>query len=173
MLDTVPAADCTSAPLAFDELNAAIDAGTYEDGATPQPGRDGVAPAGPPVAAETQVAINAVVREFVACQNAGELLRAYALYTDAYLARLFQRQGAWDEATYRGLATPTPNEPGMGSTIVEIRDARRLLDGRVGATVTIAYPSIPMPKTFFFTFVDEGDRWAIDDILGEISFSAP
>jgi hypothetical protein len=50
-----------------------------------------------------------------------------------------------------------------------------LPDGRSGATVTISYPSVPMPKTFFFTFTRAGDsgNLLIDGILGEISFSVP
>jgi hypothetical protein len=39
--------------------------------------------------------------------------------------------------------------------------------------VTIEYPLIPVPKTFFFTFVRVHDRWLIDGALGEISFSVP
>jgi hypothetical protein len=171
--DAPPPADCTVAPLPFARLNATIAAATPAAGGYAAPGRGEPVPDGSPAPPATEAAVRAVVREFVACQNAGELLRAYALYTDRYLARLFARQGAWDEAAYHGLATPLPNDPGERSAILGIRDARVLPDGRVGATVVIAYPSIPMPKTFFFTFADEGVRWAIDDILGEISFSVP
>lgn len=136
-------------------------------------GRGALVPPGDPAPAAAEAAVRGVVRAYVACQNAGELLRAYALYSDAYLGRLFARQGEWDEAAFFGLATPRPNPPDERSAIVEVAGVRLLPDGRVGATVTIAYQSIPMPKTFFFTFVEEGDRWAIDDILGEVSFSVP
>ncbi len=54
-----------------------------------------------------------------------------------------------------------------------MRGQRMLPDGRFGATVTIAYPSVPLPKTFFFFFIAMNDRLLIDGILGEISFSVP
>ncbi len=167
---------CTAAPLEFDELNAIIERGAATPTtarATPQAGRDGVVPAGTPAPTDVEDAVRAVVREYVACQNAGELLRAYALYTDDYLARLFLRQGLWGRGTYDGLATPMPDDDREPTAIHDIRDVRVLPDGRTGATVTIVYASIPMPKTFFFTFVETADGWAIDDILGEISFSVP
>lgn len=174
--DVPPPDLCTVEPLAFDELNAIIEDGdaTRAAGPTPaQAGRDGVVPSGTPAASDDEDAIRSVVREYVACQNAGQLLRAYALYSDEYLARLFLRQGLWGRAAYDGLATPMPNDAADRSKLHEIRDVRILPDNRVGATVTISYASIPMPKTFFFTFVRIGDGWAIDDILGEISFSVP
>lgn len=172
-----PSSDlCTVAPLTFDGLNAIIEGGraTPVAGSTSaQAGRDGVVPEGAPVPPDIEEGVRSVVREYVACQNSGELLRAYALYSDDYLARLFTRQGVWSRAAYDGLATPMPNGEDQPTAILGIRDVRRLPDGRVGATVTITYASIPMPKTFFVTFVRTEDGWAIDDILGEISFSVP
>jgi len=37
----------------------------------------------------------------------------------------------------------------------------------------VSYPSVPMPKRFFFYFTQVNDRLLIDGILGEISFSIP
>ena len=74
---------------------------------------------------------------------------------------------------YAALATPMPADPGSGAALVEITGGRRMADGRLGALVTIAYPSTPQPKTFFFTFLPAGDRVLIDDILGELTFSLP
>jgi len=54
-----------------------------------------------------------------------------------------------------------------------ISDIRLLPDGRLGATVTISYPTIPMPKRFFFYFVRHENGLLIDSVLGEISFSVP
>lgn len=39
--------------------------------------------------------------------------------------------------------------------------------------MTLTYPSVPMPKHFFFVFERVGDTWLIDGILGEISFEVP
>jgi hypothetical protein len=129
-------------------------------------------PAGVPASPEDAAAIERVIREWLACQNAGEPLRAWALFSDGYLHRLHARQDPLNDAEIAALATPSPSssEPAM---LQSISRARELPDGRLGATVTISYPAVPMPKTFFFYFTRGDDRLFIDGILGEISFSVP
>lgn len=171
--DVPPATVCMVEAPSLERLNEIIlaPAASASPVATRTPG---VVPEGKPAGAETIAAVTAVVRELVACYNAGELLRSYGLYTDAHLRRLFGRQGGFTRAQYDSLATPQPAaDPAEWTAIIEIADVRMLADGSVGATVTMRYASIPMPKTFFFTFVWTGDRWLIDGILGEISFSVP
>jgi hypothetical protein len=142
--------------------------------ASPPPNRTpGPVPEGRPADAATIAGITATVRELVACFNAGEPLRAYALHTDADLARIFAQQGPPTQAGYEMLATPEPMPPDKQIAILAIRDVRRLDDGSAGATVTLLYPHIPVPKTFFLIFVQAGDRWLIDGVLGEIAFSVP
>lgn len=167
--DTPPAALCAAAAPSFDDLNTAI----LGSDATPAPPRTpGVVPAGTPADVATSAAVIATIRELVACFNAGTPLRAYGLYTTGYLHRLFAAQGPFSRASYDSYATPAP-EPDISkhTVILEIRDVRTFADGRAGATVTLHYASIPVPKTFFFTFVHGDDGWRIDNILGEISFS--
>jgi hypothetical protein len=140
--------------------------------ATPAP-TPGVVPAGTPADPQTEAALTATVAGWLACQNAGEPLRAWSWFTDAYLRRLLDRQGGVAPAAYAALATPEPAGPNDQAAIAAIRDVRILPDGRAGATVTLTYPAVPMPKTFFFTFARVDGRWLIDGILGEISFSVP
>jgi hypothetical protein len=128
-------------------------------------------PAGEPVNTETATAMEQVVRQWLACQNAGEPLRAWALFSDGYLYRLLSRQGI-SEAVDSGIVRPSADANG-GAELLEIRGQRALPDGRMGATVAIAYPSVPTPRTFFFFFTEIDGRLAIDGILGEISFSVP
>jgi len=132
-------------------------------------------PWGEQVSAEELQAIRATVEQFIACSNAGEPLRIYGLYTDAYLHRLLGRERpVIDEARYHALATPIPAEEGQGAELVEIRGARDIVaTGQLGALVTIVYPSVPDPKVFFFTFRSIGETLLIDDILGEFTFSLP
>lgn len=142
------------------------------DIATPAASTSGqTLPAGTPADTETAAAMEHITRMWLACQNAGEQLRAWALFSDGYLYRLLSRQGMPD-AIDTAPATPDAEAAG-GARIVEIRGQRVLPDGRYGATVTIAYPSVPMPKTFFFFFTEIDGRLVIDGILGEISFSVP
>jgi hypothetical protein len=129
-------------------------------------------PAGEPVPAETAAAIEQVVQMWLACQNAGELLRSWSLFSDGYLFRLLSRQSGLTGESYRELATPAP-VASEAAVVLAIEGERLLPDGRYGATVTVSYPSIPMPKRFFFFFTQVDGRLLIDGILGEISFSVP
>lgn len=171
--DVPPAVLCTVEAPSFKRLNEIVQA-PMPDASPVATRTPGVVPEGEPADTETTAAVTAVVRELVGCYNAGELLRAYGLYTDQYLRRLFNRQGGFSHDIYDSLATPEPAaDTSKHTAILEIKDVRKLDDGTVGATVTMRYTSIPMPKTFFFTFVWTGERWLIAGILGEISFSVP
>jgi hypothetical protein len=129
-------------------------------------------PEGTPATADDAAAMEALLRQWLACQNAGEPLRAWSLFSDGYLYRLLTRQGGLTDEAYTSLATPSPS-PSDPATIVEIEGQRVLPDGRRGATATIAYPSVPMPKRFFVFFTRTDGHLLIDGILGEISFSVP
>ncbi len=151
---------------------AEIDALLSRDTATPAATTGGLTlPAGVPASGQMAAEIESVVGMWLACHNQGDPLRAWALFSDGYLYRLISRQAAPDQAVS---ATPVPaaNSSG-GARLVEIRGERRLPDGRYGATVTVTYPSVPMPRTFFFYFTEVDGRLVIDGILGEISFSVP
>jgi hypothetical protein len=169
--DVPPAELCAVTAPTLDRLNAVI----LAPDASPVPVRTpGTVPNGEPADAETVAAVTAVVRGLVGCYNAGELLRSYGLYTDAYLRRLFLRQGGFTQPAYDGLATPEPAaDPADRTAILAIEGVRVFPDGSAGATVTLRYAVIPVPKTFFFTFMQVDGRWLIDGILGEISFSVP
>jgi hypothetical protein len=129
-------------------------------------------PAGEPVSAETAAAMEQVVQMWLACENAGEPLRAWSLFSDGYLFRLLSRQGGLTGEAYRELATPAP-AAAEAAVVLAIEGERLLPDGRFGATVTASYPTVPVPKRFFFFFTQVDGRLLIDGILGEISFSVP
>jgi hypothetical protein len=141
--------------------------------ATPAATTDGqTLPEGVPADADTAAAMEQIVNLWLACQNAGEQLRAWSLFSDGYLYRLLSRQGGLSGEAYRTLATPAPVAD-EAAVVLAIEGERLLPDGRYGATVTLAYPSVPMPKRFFFFFTGIDGRLVIDGILGEISFSVP
>ena len=166
----VPAEDCAVAPRTRQEIAALL---ANPNTATPAATTGGqTIPAGDPVAAETAAAMEQVVQMWLACQNAGEPLRAWSLFSDGYLFRLLSRQGGLAGEAYRGLATPAPVAD-EAARVVAVEDERLLPDGRYGATVTLEYPSVPMPKRFFFYFTQIDGGLLIDGILGEISFSVP
>ena len=129
-------------------------------------------PTGTPADPAEAAAMERTVRRWLACENAGQPLRAWALFSDGYLYRLLSRLNVADSEALAAAAANAGNAAG-GAELVRIGGQRVLPDGRLGATVTIAYPSVPMPKTFFFAFSGVDDHLLIDGILGEISFSVP
>jgi hypothetical protein len=165
-----PLSACTVPPRSYEEVTALL--ATPVAGVTPARTL-GPVPEGMPASPDVAAAIAETVQELVACYNAGEPLRVYRLYTDAFLQRLLMRQGALPRQAYDALATPQPAPPDAGTAILAISGTRLLDDGRAGAMVTLQFPSIPVPKTFFFTFARQGSRWLIDDVLDEITFSVP
>jgi hypothetical protein len=166
----VPTPACDHPARTLDEIAALLAASGVATPAATTGGQ--ILPAGVPADAEMTTVMERVVHLWLACQNAGESLRAWSLFSDGYLFRLLSRQGALASEVYRALATPAP-AAGETARVVAIEGARLLPDGRYGATVTLEYPSIPMPKAFFFYFTQVDGRLLIDGILGEISFSVP
>jgi len=153
-----------------DEITALLANGSI---ATPAATTEGqTLPKGIPADAETTIAMEHVVHLWLACQNAGEPLRAWSLFSDGYLYRLLSRQEGLSGEDYRTLATPAP-VAAEAAMVLGVEGERLLPDGRYGATVTIGYPAVPMPKRFFFFFTATDGRLIIDGILGEISFSVP
>lgn len=164
----VPVSTCDVAPRSFDELAALA--------ATPVPSTtpSALSTIGEPIDSNQVAQIHATVQRFIDCSNSGEPLRVYALYTDRYLQQqLSLERPSIDQSRYDSLATPIPAESGKGAVLVSIDREMRHLDGRLGAEVTISYPSIPTPKTFLFSFVVMEDSVLIDDILGELTFALP
>ncbi len=163
---------CDTEPISREALNGAIEG---DASATPVPFRNGVVPEGEPANPDQVAAVYGMVRRLVACYSAGELLRAYAMFTPGYFHRVFGKQGAYTDAAYDSLSTPQPADADERVKILAIENIRVLTDGRIGATVILEYAVIPMPKRFLMVFSGTGPEsaWVIDDILGEISFSVP
>lgn len=168
--DSVPRQACDLPARTPDEITALL---ATSDVATPAATTGGqTLPSGVPANTDMTAAMEQVVQRWLACQNAGQPLRAWSLFSDGYLFRLLSRQGGSSDETYRGLATPAPAAD-EAAVVLAIEGERLLPDGRFGATVIISYPSVPMPKRFFFYFTRVESRLLIDGILGEISFSVP
>ena len=115
-------------------------------------------PEGEPADEGTVDAVAATSRELVACLNAGDYLRAYALYTDDYLRRNFSP----DEIAAIA-ATPEAVEEAARAVFRGVRDVATLDDGRVGALVDTANPDDDGDVTTYTVFVEEGDRYRIDE----------
>jgi hypothetical protein len=117
-------------------------------------------------ASETGQGAIETIETLFACLNAGDRMRAYALFTDAYLASILQL------GDLPGVATPHPSDPDELTRIVDIA-LRGLPDDRVLATVTLDPALIPVDKIFAFVLVSVDGQWRIDAVINEIDFSLP
>jgi hypothetical protein len=117
---------------------------------------DAVSPEeGEPLDAQTLASVTALVRQLLACGNAGDWPRFLALTTDHFLQV---------EALGLPLDQSEPPPPEEQVVLVAVRDGRRLPDGRVVVAVVTA-PRLD-PEDLLVTVVilirDDG-RWLIDD----------
>lgn len=150
--------------------------------ATPAPV---VAPPPPAVGTPADLAtaeeIAAVYREAVACLNAGNFARAYALYSDDYVRRILAGAAAHtgiDPALVAiVIATPSPSPPMTWTAIVAQGGVELLPDGRASAVfVTVAVqqsadPDAARPHVIFF--VNDNGRWLIDGSFDPTSIAPP
>lgn len=161
------AARCQSPPISRNALNAAI-----EQASIPFPQAaivTGQRIDGDPI---TTIFMS-LLEQLDACAKTGEPLRVWSLYAPEYLARLFQIQGLFDQATYDTYATPRPGGTGRGVRIESVDAIWKVRDGLYAVEAVKTYPSIPMPKRLIFWITDAGGRYLIEEITGEISFSVP
>ena len=158
---------CMTPPISRDELNAAIARPTspFAENVIQDEQR--------PVADDVRRQVEEVLGQVVACSNAGEPLRVWSLYSNAYLSRLFQVQGQFTEAQYAAYSRPQPAQGGEGMRLECIESVHQRANGLVVAEVMTRYPSVPMPKRLLFWFVVDGNRIEVEEVTGEISFSLP
>jgi hypothetical protein len=172
-LDVPSAAECTVEPRPEDELRALF----REAAATPvldspeASPTPAVPPTGDPADEQTVAEINATWRQFIACINAGDQARMFALFSDDMVRRqLFVdiAFGVTEEALFAFLAaTPVPL-PDPSVPVIPFDDARVLGDGRVA----VIGPG-ELGQGDVRIFVKEGDRWLIDDWFDLTSSGTP
>lgn len=122
-------------------------------------------PDGEAADAETVEGITATMQEVVACFNAADLLRAFALFSDDYFRRLIP-EGPVGEA-FTAFLTSAP-APVTRMDVQSVQDVRVLADGRVGALVVLVDPRAPKSEDEgrrFVVFVMVDDRWLIDEVI--------
>ena len=107
---------------------------------------------------ETIEAVTATYRELVACLNAGEYLRVYALYTDDYVRRNLAERG---EDLEQLLATPVPRGE-QQTALVSVRDVRLVEGDHVAARVETYDPTVGGTIIIDAILVLAGERYLID-----------
>jgi hypothetical protein len=136
---------------------------------------------GEPADTATMDAVMMAERKLVACLNAQDALRAYALYTNDGLVRLFDYAlpmdpagdwtFEWDPDFSDLRLPPTPLPQSQRLALLSVEDIRILQDGRVMATVTISQAplsavmfGIPTGTAVVHIF-QPGARYLIDEFI--------
>lgn len=118
----------------------------------------------PPADAETVAALEATVREALACRNGGDFRRAYALMTDAMLVDLLGTGNATvpPEIADLLLARPRRLPRPLRLELVAVTDVARLPDGRVRARVETRNLRYAWVDDLTFALDPATGRWLID-----------
>jgi hypothetical protein len=164
--------ECTVAPRSVDELRRlfeAVAAATPASGAAATPTAFVPPTGGTPADAATVAAVTDTLREIIACVNAGDIPRAFALQTDNKLRGDFAQdvsQGVTADqlVQYVAVASPVPAQNWVA--VPTLSDVRVLDDGRVTARVFSQDQG-----NAFAIFVKQGDRWLLD-VLENVPSSA-
>jgi plastocyanin len=128
--EVIDPAECQVEPRAIEEIEQLVGTAGEEADATPDAAQAG-SMEGEDADEATVQAVTETYRELVACLNAGEFLRVYALYTDDYLRRTLNDSGIDLEQIQ---ATPAPDRQ-EATALVGVSDVRQLAGGRVVAQV--------------------------------------
>ena len=122
-------------------------------------------PLGEAADAETVAGVTTTIREILACFNAGDFSRALSLFSSEAINRIAAEDPITEEELRSFLeATPQAAPAGQQSTLLALTDVMELEDGRVGALMATTDPFVG-PDTAYIIFVQENDRWRIDEII--------
>lgn len=156
--EVIEATECQVEPLSDEYLSglAATPAGDEATSeATPE---QFTVPEGEPAGEAEVEGATATVRELVACLNAADFRRVYALYTEDYLVQTFA-----GEPVDAAQATPEPTEDATQNALIGVGDVIVLEDGRLGAQVdTVGADGLQV--SMYMIFENTGDRWLIDEV---------
>lgn len=123
-------------------------------------------PTGEPADDEIVAGVIATVRESIACRNAGDLRRAYALMTPQLLAGLLGAPETAPPEIIAGLLEPNRRVPRTERvTLVAVSDIALLPDGLVRARVETEAAGYRFADLLLFVRAGDDDRWLIDDAL--------
>jgi hypothetical protein len=162
----VPApTECTVQPRSLASLRALSEA---SGGArrTPLPPDGFALPPGLPADAVTTAAIGDALRELIACLNARDEPRIYALYSDGYLRPLIAGR-SFDESAGATPIGPVAMPREAWTTIQVMREVRVLTDGRAACLALIHTPE--GAADLLVVFVKVGDRWLVDELAQRLA----
>lgn len=168
--EVVPASECVTPARPITFLGDLVATPVPES--TPEPLV--AVPAGEPLPAEAQAEISATIRQIIACSNSGDLLRAFALFSDSYLRRIVDPTGELEPDVANELAnsfaTPTTLNENQLVSLVGIREMVLLPDGRVAVVVETdgGDPDPDGTDVDLFILEKHGDAWLVADAVNDI-----
>lgn len=130
-------------------------------------------PAGEPADGPAVEAITATLRELLACANTGNFLVFFEFITEDLAEEFTAEPISQEEVDFlRGTLPALP--PEQYGTLVDVREATLLPDGRVGALVDTIFPEEgPGVQTDWFVFEEVDGRWLIDEIVEDLEGQYP
>ena len=156
--EVIDPAECQVEPRAIEEIHQLVGTAGEEADATPDAAQAG-SMQGEEADEATVQAVTQTYRQLVACLNAGEFLRVYALYTDDYLRRTLADSGI-DPAQFQ--ATPAADQQEM-TALVGVSDVRQLAGGQVTARVETTSSPEGAASVIQSVLEQVGDRLLIAD----------
>ena len=170
----VPApTECQVEPRTIDGIQNLFDASVGTPVASPAATAD-TPGTGEPAPDDVTAGVAATSREFIACINAADYLRLFALMSDAYLPRYLREHDLESPDVLALLAgQPQALDPADQTEIVSVHDVLIYPDGHVSAVVTGDDPTSPTPArspTFLMVQTGSGDnseRWLVDGVVSE------
>ena len=128
-------------------------------------------PTGHPADEATVEAVDAVVREWIACSDLFQLARMTTLMTDEAVRAFGPREGDTRDQMQALLEEQTAATPEAGQTGVTVleapRDVRVLDDGRVGGIWAVE------GEAAFIILEQQGDRWLLDELFAVVPGGTP
>ena len=153
-------------PLADLERLSATPAAAAPAPADPRPDLGDGAPADP----ETVAAVTATIEHLYACYNAGDYLRAFALFTDDGLRRALPGLGLTEKDLAFIAETPVP-APKAAWQAIAVREVTTLPDGRARARVDGRAPAGAFAEDV--VLVEAAGRYRIDNLTPLKTTTAP
>lgn len=127
-----------------------------------------VVPDGDPVTPDIEAGVSLTVRESIACRNANQMLRAYALFTEPMVVSLFGGPATVDPEI-RALIQqgddlgPLPRRQRVA--LLQVSQIAHRPDGRIGAIVTTGTVDRIFQDYLVFTYDAANSRWLIDEVV--------
>jgi len=156
--------ECTVEPRLVDEILTLLGEATPEASA---PDSAATPLSGEPVSEDLEEAVTDTAREYIACSNADDYLRLFALMSDRFLAQTLTEAGLSDANDIQRFdREPVPLPEAERTLLIGVSDIRQLDDGRIAAIVAGDDPTSSAPARYpTFLFVEVGDRWVVDGII--------